>query len=82
MKCDDCDRANVVKAYCYYKNRPQQFMKVYHKAFTTEAFAEYAVEMELIWKYGVSCKKMPRSQAREYWNLLEPFLLSAYKHKQ
>lgn len=81
MSCENCDRANVVKAYCYYVHRQGQFLLLTNTSFTLESFVIYAMEMNLVWKYGVSCTGMTRAEAREYWELLEPFLLKSFKEK-
>ena len=82
MKCDNCDRGNVVKAYCYYSHREGEFLLLNNKSFSIESFVIFAMEMNLVWKYGVSCEGMTRGKAREYWNILEPFLLKSFEHQK
>lgn len=71
--CDYCDRNNVVRAYCYYRSRPEFFRFVTGRSFSVKAFAEYAVEVELRWRISL-CENMTRNGAREFWIVLEPAL--------
>ena len=79
MDCSNCDRNNVVKAYCYFSNRQDYFTDIRGEAFSTESFAVYAIEVELAWRYSVTCSY---SLLKPYWNILEPFLKEALRASQ
>jgi len=72
--CENCDRNNVVRCYCYFSRRPIYFYLVTGKIFTVPAFAVFAVEMELAWSIP-RCKLVPRSEHVFYWKMMYPYLV-------
>jgi hypothetical protein len=76
MDCSSCDRNNVLKAYCYFSSRQEYFYDMRGEVFSTETFASYAVEVDLSWRYSVTCTN---SLLKPYWNILEPFLKEALR---
>jgi hypothetical protein len=76
MNCENCNRDNVIKAYCYFSRRQEAFLQMYGKAFTLENFASFAVKMELKWHTRVHCNLLTQETVKSYWDLLKPYLVS------
>lgn len=82
MDCQDCDRDNVVKCYCYFSRRKEYFKEITGFAeLTFESFAVFAVEMELVWKIP-TCKNIPRTELVLYWECLKPHLIATLHRTQ
>lgn len=79
MKCDNCDRENAVRAYCYYSQNPTSFKVLTGNDLSPETFAEYVIEMQLTWTSRVSCISKHRDEMVSYWKILEPHILALYK---
>lgn len=82
MNCESCERDNVVRAYCFFKKRVVLFEYIYGEAFTVESFATFAIEMQLTWRYDISCEGMPNLQAHEYWSDIFPELKKALRESK
>ena len=80
MDCEDCDKNNVVRSYCYWSRRKEYFKEITGQELTFKSFAVFAVELQLVWRIPV-CKYVPRTELVMYWKCLEPHLLIAF-HNQ
>jgi hypothetical protein len=81
MSCETCDRNNVIKAYCYFSQRPVLFEEVTGEPFSVEAFSAYAIEVNLSWKI-VPCYLSLRSEITLYWDILYKPLKKALQESQ
>ena len=80
MNCLDCNRDNVIKAYCYFSKHEKEFKEVTGNIFSTDSFAVYAVDAELKWKYNVCCNN--NTNLTYYWKVIKPFLEQSISFKK
>jgi len=76
VDCEFCNRDNVIKAYCYWSNRPISFLLLFDEEFTVDSFAAYAIDARLSWKLA-ECNGLSIVKAREVWCLILPSLKEA-----
>jgi hypothetical protein len=80
MDCEDCDKNNVVRSYCYFSRRKEYFKEITGQELTFESFAVFATELQLAWRIPV-CPLVPRTELVMYWKCLEPLLLIALHNR-
>ena len=81
MICENCDRNNVVKAYCYYSKNVEYFEYVSKRKFSIETFAVVAVDTLLAWSVASFCIHLGRQESVKIWISLKPHLILALKEK-
>jgi hypothetical protein len=77
MICDNCDRNNIVRAYCYFSQNTVLFEELRGVRFSYESFSDYALEMQLKCAIDLCCISKSRGELRQYWNALRPYYIEA-----
>lgn len=79
MTCEGCDRNNLLKAYCYFSNRPELFKFITGNDFNVISFATFATEMQLSMKTSFTCYRTVRMDSKVLWAALEEAMIKALR---
>lgn len=80
MTCENCNRSNAFKAYCFFSKRTLYFKEVNRCMFSPESFVLYAIEMQLQWKLKVYCGLKETTEFNGYWQVLQDPLKKALRY--